>query len=138
MRAVLPRGLLALCAALLPVVLAACQPGPSTNDVELLDGRVTIGPERSCGDLGFSDTRCTLLTLRAARHLEEAHPDATIAERELHEAGPAPAGASPIPSSQEAVAVFVFTLDDGSRVGVPILCPTGGSTSDQACNPLLQ
>jgi len=32
----------------------------------------------------------------------------------------------------------VFELEDGSRIAVPILCPRGGSTTDNACNPRVQ
>jgi hypothetical protein len=128
----------AVLAALVGLAIVGCQATPSPADVEMLDERVTAGPERTCSELGFSATRCTLLTLRAANHLEEARPEAEIESRELHAAGPAPDGRSPIPASQVAVAVFVFVLADGTRVGVPVLCPAAGSTTDQTCNPQLQ
>jgi hypothetical protein len=130
----------AFLAGLVALAMAGCQgvATPTPSDVEMLDTRVTVGPERTCAEMQFSDTRCTLLTLRAARHFEDARPDVDFASQELHEAGPAPAGQSPIPASQVAVAVFVFVLDDGSRIGVPVLCPAAGSTTDQTCNPQLQ
>jgi hypothetical protein len=34
--------------------------------------------------------------------------------------------------------VVVFTLEDGSRVGVPLLCPREPSDADQACDPRVQ
>ena len=64
-----------------------------------------------------------------------ARPGADVASRAVHEVGAAPAGQSPLPDSQVVAAVFVFTLADGSRVGVPILCPRDPSGADRACDP---
>ncbi|HVL53306.1 MAG TPA: hypothetical protein VM344_03515 [Vitreimonas sp.] len=122
--------------ALLAGLLAACQAFPAP--IQMTDPRVTAGAERSCEQLGLSDIRCTLLILRAAAELDRSHPDAVVTGRELHEAGAAPAGQSPIPSSQVVAAIVVFTLEGGSRVGVPLICPRDPAGSDQACNPQVE
>lgn len=124
-------------AATLAATVLGCQPtGPA---IETTDPRVTVGAQRSCSELGLSEVRCTLVTLRAARQLDEARPGhVSIDTQALHEAGAPPAGQSPIPASQAVAAVVVFTLDDGSRIGVPVLCPTDPSGGDQACDPRIQ
>jgi hypothetical protein len=122
-------------AVLVGLALAACQ---AATPVEMSDPRVAAGGVKSCADLGLSDVRCTLLKLRAARELETLRPDAEATEQELHEAVAPPAGQSPIPGTQVAVAVVVFTLDDGSSLGVPVLCPREPPEGDPACNPQTQ
>lgn len=119
-------------AALLAVVVIACRPAAP---IDVTDPRVAVGAERSCHDLGLSSVRCTLVTLRAAQLLEEERPDhAPIESQALHEAVAPPAGQEGVPASTVVPAVVVFTLEDGSRVGVPLLCPaTPGD--DEACNP---
>ncbi len=130
-----------LLSVVLPAVLLASALGcqPATPTIETIDPRVTAGAQKSCSELGLSDVRCTLLTLRAARELDEERPDhAGIDGQTLHEAGPAPAGQSPIPGSQTVAMVVVFQLEDGSQVGVPLFCPSNPSGQDQACDPRIQ
>ena len=125
-----------IAAALVALLLAACQAVPAP--VEILDPRIGLGALRSCAELGLSDVRCTLVRLRAARTLQDARPDAVVTSQVLHEAGAAPAGQSPIPRSQLVAAVVVFTMNDGSRVGVPVLCPTDPSGADRTCDPRIR
>ncbi len=121
----------------LVAALAACQPAMPTT-IPTTDARVATGGVRTCAELGFSDVRCSLVRLRAARQLETDRPDVRATSQELHEAVAPVAGQSPLPTTQVAVAVVVFTLQDGSRVGVPVLCPRDPSGDDQACNPQIE
>ena len=127
-----------LLASLVAVAVAACQATPSTPPVDMTDARVALGPTKTCKDLGISSVRCTLLTLRATTKLDEARPGhAKIATYEFHEPASPPAGASAIPSSEVVAGIVVFTLQDGSKVGIPIVCPRAAG-GDQACNPEVQ
>jgi hypothetical protein len=123
-------------AALLALALAACQPAPA---IETTDPRVAAGPAKSCADLEISAVRCTLLTLRAAAQLDDERPDhAEVTAQAMHEAVEPVAGQSPLPDSTVTPAVVVFTLADGSRIGVPLLCPREPSAADRACDPRVQ
>ena len=100
---------------------------------------VYVGAERSCRDLDLSDVRCTAIILRAVVELDEARPGhAAVKSRSLHADGQPPAGTTPAPRTVDVPAIVVFLLEDGKRVAVPILCPRGGSTTDNACNPRVQ
>lgn len=123
--------------ALLIAGLAGCQP-TAPSQIPTTDARVATGAVRTCAELGFSDVRCSLVRLRAARELETDRPDARPTAQELHEALAPVTSQSPLPVSQVAVAVVVFTLEDGSRIGVPVLCPREPSGSDPACNPQVE
>jgi hypothetical protein len=119
---------------ILGLSLAACGTPPANYDVIAPD--VYVGPERSCGDLGLSDVRCTAMVLRATTELEKARPGhAAVKSRSFHAVGQPPAGASVPPRTTEIPAIVVFALEDGKQVAVPIVCPRGGSTTDNACNP---
>ena len=121
---------------LVTATLAACATAPA---IETTDPRVTAGPPRSCADLDLSSVRCTLLTLRAARMLDDQRPNhPRVTAQAFHEAGgPAP-GQSPVPDGLVVPGVVVFTLEDGSRIGVPVLCPREPSDADRACDPRVQ
>ena len=123
-----------LLAGVVLLALLGCA-GPTASPIQMTDPRASAGAPKSCAELGFSDVRCTFMTLRAAQALERAHPDADVASRQFHEAGTPPAGHSPLPTSQVVAAVVVFTLDDGSRIGIAILCPREPSGADQVCDP---
>jgi len=116
--------------------LVACQTTPA---IDMIDARVTAGAGKTCAELELSSVRCTLLTLRAAKALDEERPNhARVTSQAFHEAGEAGAGQSAMPDSIVVPGVVVFTLDDGTRVGVPLLCPRQPDSSDQACNPRVQ
>jgi hypothetical protein len=101
----------------------------------MIDPRVTAGAQRSCAELGLSAVRCTLVTLRGTALLDEQRPDhGAIASQALHAVGDAAAGQSPLPEDTVIPAVVVFTMADGSRIGVPVLCPRGAGASDPACD----
>jgi hypothetical protein len=124
-----------LLACFLAVAVAGCQAAPSTPPVDMTDARVALGLAKTCEDLAISPVRCTLLTLRATTRLDEARPGhAKITAYEFHEPATPPAGGSAIASSEVVAAIVVFTLRDGSRVGIPIVCPRAAG-GDQACNP---
>ena len=117
------------------VALGAC--GGQT--VDMTDPRVTAGAERSCEQLELSEIRCSLLTLRAAQELDTARPGhARVADRAMHEAGDPAAGQERLPATLVVPAVVVFTLEDGQRVGVPLICPRDADGSDRACDPRVQ
>jgi hypothetical protein len=126
-----PAALLAL--ALLGVA-GACQ--PTAPAIDMTDPRVAAGPQRSCAELELTEVRCTLVTLRGATLLEEQRPDHPELKSGavLHEAETA-SGQSPLPENTTVPAVVVFTTTDGSRIGVPVLCPVGADESDPACDP---
>lgn len=118
-------------------VLAGCGTPQASYDVIVPD--VYVGPERSCRDLEFSDVRCTAIVLRAAKELDEARPGhAAVKSRSIHADGQPPSGVSPAPRTEDVPAIVVFVLEDGTQVAVPVFCPRGGSTSDDACNPRIQ
>jgi hypothetical protein len=101
----------------------------------MIDPRVSAGAQRSCADLELSAVRCTLVTLRGTALLDEQRPDhGAITSQALHAVGEAPAGQSPLPENTVVPAVVVFTMADGSRIGVPVLCPRGATESDPACD----
>jgi hypothetical protein len=128
--------LLAACVAF-GLLLAACGTPQASYDVIAPD--VYVGAERSCRDLDLSDVRCTAIVLRAVIELDEARPGhAAVETRSFHEEGQPPAGASVPPRATEIPAIVVFGLEDGKQVAVPIFCPRGGSTTDNACNPRVQ
>ena len=117
----------------LGVLLAGCG-SPPVYDV--IVPNVYVGPERSCRDLDLSDVRCTAIILRAVVELDDARPGhAGVKSRSLHQEGGPPSGVTPAPRTEDVPAIVVFLLEDGNRVAVPILCPRGGSTTDNACNP---
>lgn len=119
---------------ILGLSLAACGTPQANYDVIAPD--VYVGAERSCSDLELSDVRCTAMVLRAATELEEARPGhAAVKSRSFHAVGQPPAGVSVPPRTTEIPAIVVFALEDGKLVAVPIVCPRGGSTADNACNP---
>jgi hypothetical protein len=120
----------------LAFALAACQ---AAAPIDMTDPRVTAGAEKSCADLEISSVRCTLLTLRAARSLDDERPDhAPVASQAIHEAEAPAEGQERLPDSVVVPGVVVFTLEDGSRVGVPLLCPRTPSVTDDACNPAVR
>lgn len=115
-------------------VLAGCGTPQASYDIIAPD--VYVGAERSCSDLELSDVRCTAMVLRAATELEKERPEhAAVKSRSFHAVGQPPAGASAPPRTTEIPAIVVFALEDGKQVAVPIVCPRGGSTTDNACNP---
>jgi hypothetical protein len=121
----------------LGLVLAAC--GAPQPSYDVIAPNVYVGAERTCGDLELSDVRCTAIILRAVMELDEARPGhAAIRSRSLHAEEQPPSGVSPAPRTEDVPAIVVFVLDDGTRVAVPVFCPRGGSTSDNACNPRVQ
>jgi hypothetical protein len=118
-------------------VLAGCGTPQASYDV--IAPNVYVGAERSCHDLELSDVRCTAIILRAVKELDEARPGhAAVKSRSLHADGQPPSGVSPAPRTEDVPAIVVFVLEDGMQVAVPIFCPRGGSTSDNACNPRIQ
>lgn len=135
----MPRGLARrrVAAALFALAVAACQPAQPA--IDMTDTRVAAGAPRSCAELELSSVRCTLLTLRAAQRLEVDRPDhAPVASQAMHEATAPAEGKEGVPDSIVVPAVVVFTLEDGSRVGVPLLCPRASDGSDRACDPRVQ
>jgi hypothetical protein len=127
----------ALAGLAIALVVAACGTPQASYDV--LVSNVFVGAERSCADLELSDVRCTAIILRAARELDDMRPGhALVKSRSLHEKGQPPAGASVAPLTEDVPAIVVFVLADGTQVAIPILCPRGGSTTDNACNPRVQ
>ena len=130
------RYLAALCLSL-GVALAACGTPQASYDVIAPD--VFVGAERSCRDLDLSDVRCTAIVLRAVKELDTARAGhAAVKTRSFHEEGQPPAGVSVPPRTTEIPAIVVFALEDGKQIAVPIFCPRGGSTTDNACNPRVQ
>jgi hypothetical protein len=127
------RHLAAVCLSL-GVFLATCGTPQASYDV--IAPGVYVGAERSCRDLELSDVRCTAIILRAVIELDEARPGhAAVKSRSFHAEGQPPSGVSPAPRTVDVPAIVVFLLEDGKRVAVPIFCPRGGSTTDNACNP---
>ena len=102
----------------------------------MTDPRVSAGAQRTCAELELSAVRCTLVTLRGTKLLDEQRPDhGEIASQALHAATARAAGQSPLPGDTVVPAVVVFTMADGSRIGVPVICPVGADESDPACDP---
>jgi hypothetical protein len=129
------RGIAAVLA--LGFVLAGCGTPQASYDV--IAPNVYVGAERSCRDLELSDVRCTAIILRAVKELGEARPGhAAVKSRSLHADGQPPSGVTPAPRTEDVPAIVVFVLEDGKQVAVPIFCPRGGSTTDNACNPRVQ
>jgi hypothetical protein len=117
--------------------LAAC--GTPQPSYDVIVPNVYVGPERSCPELELSAVRCTTMILRAARELDDARPGhAAVKSRSIHADGQPPSGVSPAPRTEDLPAIVVFVLEDGRQVAVPIFCPRGGSTTDDACNPRIQ
>jgi hypothetical protein len=118
------------------VAVAASGCGGPAPSYDVTEPNVFVGAERTCAELDLSTLRCNAVQLRAASELEKLRPGhVPVAKRTLHQKGSAPAGASVPPLTQDVAAIVVFELQDGTRIAVPVLCPRGGTTSDDACNP---
>jgi hypothetical protein len=123
-------------AAVLAVGLAVVACGGPQQSYDVVAPNVYVGAERSCHDLAMSDVRCTAIVLRAVKELDTERPGhAAVKSRSFHEEGQPPSGASAPPRTTDLPVIVVFALEDGKQVAVPIFCPRGGSTADNACNP---
>ncbi len=108
-----------------------------TPSIDVAAENLTVGPVKSCSDLGLSEVRCTALLLRATSDLDRLRPGhARLDSYTLHQPGPPPAGGTPTPGSLTVPLVVVFKLTDGTLVAVATYCgrePSG--RGDVACNP---
>jgi hypothetical protein len=125
---------LALAALLVAAFAAACgNPAPSRS-IDIAEGNVAVGPERTCAQLNLPQIRCDTLLVRAFGELDRTRPQhADVKSRSIHAVAPAASG-SPMPSSIVVPMVVVFELTDGSLVAVPLFCPQNDTSRDVACD----
>jgi hypothetical protein len=125
---------IALGALVFAAFAAACgNPAPSRS-IDIAEGNIAVGPERTCAQLNLPQIRCDTLLVRAFSELDRTRPQhADVKSRTLHAVEPAASG-SPMPSNIVVPMVVVFDLTDGSLVAVPLLCPQNDTSGDVACD----
>ena len=131
---------LAAVLAALAIIVGACQPTADTT-IENLEPGIVVGATRTCDELQLSEVRCSSMKLRAAAMLENARPGHSPivnARTELHAEGDPPAGQSPAPRTTVVPVIVVFTLQDGSRIAIPVHCPRDPAAGDPACDPRIR